>query len=142
MTGTGAGQGLVFTGAPVTGSMMTVLTATPTTTPTFTVSPTATQTMTATVRAGTNPIVFPNPITTGTLRLLPQAYTGTQTVTVQIFTAMFKPVLKKTFTNVPAGQTVSMDLIDDWGQPLSNDVYYINVTVGSSKRTTTLVIAL
>jgi hypothetical protein len=75
------------------------------------------------------------------VRVLPQAYTGTQNVTVQIFTAMFKPVATKSFPNVPAGETVSMDLVDDWGQPLGNDVYYITVTVGTSKKTTTLVIA-
>jgi hypothetical protein len=85
--------------------------------------------------------VFPNPVSTGTVRLLPQAYTGTQNVTVQIFTAMFKPVAKKSFPNIPAGETVSVDLVDDWGQPLGNDVYYVIVTVGNNKKTTTLVIA-
>jgi len=73
---------------------------------------------------------------------LPQAYTGSQTVTVQIFTAMFKPVAKKTFTNVLAGETVSLDLIDDWGQPLGSGLFYITVTVGNTKRTTNLIITL
>jgi hypothetical protein len=79
---------------------------------------------------------------TGTVQVLPQAYTGTRTVTVQIFTAMFKPVLKKTFTNVPAGQTVSVDLVDDWGQPLGSGIFYLCVTVGNDRKTTSLFIAL
>jgi len=140
LTGTGAGQGLVFTGAPVTGSAMTELVATPTRTSTPTVTPTLTQTMTPTVQAGKDPIVFPNPITTGTMKVLPQAYTGSRTVTVQIFTAMFKPVAKKTFTNVQAGETVSVDLVDDWGQPLGSGLFYLSVTVDGTQRTTKLVI--
>jgi len=75
------------------------------------------------------------------VRVLPQAYTGSRTVTVQIFTVMFKPVAKKTFTNVLAGETVSVDLVDDWGQPLGSGVYYLCVTVGNDKKTTSLVIA-
>jgi len=85
--------------------------------------------------------VFPNPITTGTATILPQSYGGTQDVKVQIFTSGFKPVLTKTFSMVPSGQTVQVDLVDDWGQPLANNVYYVKVTVGGSQRTTSLVVA-
>jgi len=70
---------------------------------------------------------------------LPQAYTGSQLVTVQIFTAMFKPVAKKTFT-VMAGDTVDVALVDDWGQPLGNGLFYLCVTVGNSRKTTSLII--
>jgi len=85
--------------------------------------------------------VFPNPITTGTVRVLPQAYTGLQTVTVQIYTASFKLVTTKIFTNRLAGQTVDVALVDNWGQPLASGLFYICVSVDRSRKTTSLVIA-
>jgi hypothetical protein len=75
------------------------------------------------------------------MTLLPQAYSGSQDVKVQIFTASYKLVLTKTFPSVPSGQTVRVDLVDDWGQVLGNGLYYVRVTVGGDQRTTNLVIA-
>ena len=61
-------------------------------------------------------------------------------MTVCIYTAGFKLVATKRFQDVPTGQLVQMDLVDDWGQALANDVYYLSVTIGRDRKTTTLVV--
>lgn len=60
--------------------------------------------------------------------VLPQKYKGTSDVTVRIFTVSFKQVAEKTYQNVPSGDIVTLDLIDKWGQPLANGLYYVEVT--------------
>jgi hypothetical protein len=91
--------------------------------------------------AGSHPVVFPNPVASGTVALLPQAYSGARDVTVSIYTSGYKLVATKRFPMVPTGQLVYVDLVDDWGQALANDVYYLAVTVGRDRKTTTLVLA-
>lgn len=49
-------------------------------------------------------------------------------MTVQIFTVAFKLVEQKTFLAVPHGVTVTIDMVDSWGQPLANGLYYVSVT--------------
>jgi len=66
---------------------------------------------------------------------------GDQDVTVCVYTSGFKLVATKRFQDVPAGQLVQMELVDDWGQRLADGVYYLAVTVGRDRKTTTLVIA-
>jgi hypothetical protein len=36
---------------------------------------------------------------------------------------------------------VALDLIDDWGEPLANGLYYLVLTIGRDKATTKLVLA-
>jgi hypothetical protein len=91
--------------------------------------------------AGSHPVVFPNPVASGTVAVLPQSYTGVRDVTVRIYSAGYKLVATKRFSMVSPGQLVYVDLVDDWGQALANDVYYLAVTVGRDRKTTTLVIA-
>jgi hypothetical protein len=91
--------------------------------------------------AGSTPVVFPNPVASGTVAVLPQAHNGAQDVTVCIYTAGYKLVATKRFPMVPTGQLVHVDLVDDWGQELADGVYYLAVTVGRDRKTTTLVIA-
>jgi hypothetical protein len=86
-------------------------------------------------------VVFPNPVSTGAAAVLPQSYTGVQDVTVCIYSAGYKLVATKRFPSIPAGQIVAVDLVDDWGQSLGNGVYYLVVTVGRDRKTTTLVLA-
>jgi hypothetical protein len=124
MTGTGAGQGLVFTGAPVTGSMMTVLTATPT----------MTSTQTATVTATYTPIVktkicppSPNPAG-GQLDFCVSVPPATSMIRCEIYTLAFRKVGEKSFP-APAPSSLSLDLVDTYGQPLANGLYYLKVTV-------------
>jgi hypothetical protein len=72
--------------------------------------------------------------------LLPQAYAGSRDVTVCLYTAGYKLVATKRFPSVPSGELVGVDLVDDWGQSLGNGVYYVSVTVGRDRKTTTLVV--
>jgi len=119
------------------------VTASPTPTVSATSSATSTVTVTSspTMTAGTHPVVFPNPVSTGTVALLPQSYAGSQDVTVCLYTAGYKLVATKRFANVPLGELVGVDLVDDWGQSLGNGVYYVSVTVGRDRKTTTLILA-
>jgi hypothetical protein len=91
--------------------------------------------------AGPLPIVFPNPVPTGWVDVLPQAHAGTSDVTVQVRTSTFKPVLTKGFPMVPSGGMVRIDLVDDRGQDLANGLYYLTVTIGRDRKTTTLIVA-
>jgi len=85
--------------------------------------------------------VFPNPVTTGTVTVLPQAYGGSSDVTVYLYTSAFKLVATKRFPMVPAGRTVSLELVDDWGQDLADGVYYVAVVTKRNRKTATLVLA-
>jgi len=62
-------------------------------------------------------------------------------VTVCLYTSAFKLVATKRFPAVPSGQTVKLDLVDDWGQDLADGVYYLAVVTKKDRKTTTLVIA-
>jgi hypothetical protein len=77
---------------------------------------------------------------TGILEILPQVYPGTSEITVQVFTPSWKPVLTKKFPPILAGQTVKVDLVDDWGEALSGGVYYVRVTTKKDQKTVTLVV--
>jgi len=124
-----------------TASMTPTFTWTATPTPSATVSPTVTVTSSPTMTAGTHPVVFPNPVSTGTVALLPQSYAGSQDVIVCIYTAGYKLAGTKRFALVPSGQLVNVELVDDWGQTLADGVYYLTVTIGRDRKTTTLVLA-
>jgi len=86
-------------------------------------------------------VVFPNPVTSGTVALLPQAHSGAEDVMVCIYTAGYKLVVTKHFYQMLSGQLVQVALVDNWGQVLADGVYYLAVTVGRDRKTTTLVIA-
>jgi hypothetical protein len=105
-----------------------------------TLTPTITLTPTATVQAGSTPVIFPNPVTDGVLEVLPQTYPGMSWIKVQVFTPSWKPVLKKEFPPTLAGQTVRVELLDDWGEPLAGGVYYVRVTTKKDQKTVTLVV--
>jgi hypothetical protein len=123
LSGTGASQGVVFTGAPVTGSMMTVLTATPTRTSTQT--PTVTATFTPIVKTEICP-PSPNPAD-GQLSFCVSVPPATSSIRCEIYTLAFRKVGEKTFNSFPP--SLSLDLVDGYGQPLANGLYYLKVTV-------------
>lgn len=133
LTGTGAGQGLVFTGAPITSSTMTVVTATAT--------PTATST--ATVTATFTPIVktvicppSPNPAEE-VLSFCASVPPQTTVIRCEIYTLAFRKVGEKSFPP-PFTGTMNLDLVDAYGQRLANGLYYLRVTVtGPSPATET-----
>jgi len=122
-----AGQGLTsgksiqVNGAPVNGAVLTVVanTATPTTSFTATVTPTVTQV-----------VLYPNPSTGGPVNLLVPG-SGTATVKVQIFTTAFRKVQERDYPNIPLGTTgngPTVDMTDNWGDPLASGLYYVVVT--------------
>jgi len=86
-------------------------------------------------------VVLTNPVPGLQARILPQAYSGPSTVKVQLYTASFKLVLTKDFPNTLSGAAVDLALVDTWGQPLGNGLYYVVVTVGGSKATGKLVLS-
>jgi len=73
-------------------------------------------------------VVFPNPSDGDPVQILPQKYKGVSDVKVEIYTVNFRLVAEKVFKNVPAGDTVTIDMTDNWGQPLASGVYYVSVT--------------
>jgi O-glycosyl hydrolase len=138
------GEALGFNGVPVLESTITVVEATatatssPTQTPTATATWTATQTstvtstLTATPLPGLLPVVYPNPVSGGTVTVDP-ALTGTSEVEVQIFTTAFRKVQDKTYGQVGAGQTVVLELKDRSGTPLADGLYYLVVTTNQGR---------
>jgi len=108
----------------VTGSTMTVLTATPT----------MTSTATRTVTATNTPIVktvicppSPNPAENGQLNMCVSVPPATAMVQCEIYTLSFRKVGGKGFPGAPT--SLNLDLVDAYGQPLANGLYYLRVTV-------------
>jgi len=62
-------------------------------------------------------------------------------VTLEIFTAAYRKVVTKTYPPTSAGTVLTLDLVDDWGKPLGNGLYYLRVTTPSGKSTTILIVA-
>jgi len=77
----------------------------------------------------------------GQARILPQAYPGVSNVKVQLFSSAFKLVLTKEYPAVLSGTAVDLDLVDTWGEPLGNGLYYVVVTVDRKKATGKLILA-
>ncbi len=108
---------------------------TPTFTPSFTHTPTVTASSTKTFTVTPTPfgnsgvVIYPNPVTGPTVNILPPAYSGTEDVRVEIFTASFRKVQDETFPNVPKGTAITVELKDRWGRSLADGLYYVVVTV-------------
>jgi hypothetical protein len=142
-TGTN-GQALGFGGLPVGESTITVVqatstpTSTPTQTPTATPSwtptetPTVTASETATPLPGQVPVVYPNPVSGGTVAVDP-ALTGVSDVKVAVFTTAFRKVQEKDYPQKGPGQSVSLPLVDRGGSPLADGLYYLVVTTNQGR---------
>jgi arabinogalactan endo-1,4-beta-galactosidase len=108
----------------------------PTGTPTAAETASATQTPTRTASGtptpppGLSPVLYPNPASGGTVTLDP-ALAGTSEVEVSVFTTAFRKVQEKTYRQVGAGQTVTLELKDRGGTPLTDGLYYL---VGATNR--------
>lgn len=59
---------------------------------------------------------------------------------MRIYTVAFKLVAEKTIPAVPHGVTVTLDMIDSWGEPLANGLYYVEVETKSGKAVAKLMI--
>ena len=153
------GEAAQFSGLPVSGATVTVSSATatpsstasltPSATPSFTPTASSTPTSTWTAVFTNTPtgtpvppsftptstpssnvvVVYPNPVTGGSVNVVPPAYSGSQDVRVEIFTLAFRRVVDQTFKDVPSGTALSVTLKDNWGKPLADGLYYVVVTV-------------
>jgi hypothetical protein len=85
-------------------------------------------------------IVWPNPVSGGTLNVLLPAYGGSADVRLRIFTASYRKVEDVTFTNVPSGRGLQVHLADSWGRPLANGIYYVVMTTPMKTYTTKLMV--
>jgi hypothetical protein len=114
---------------------------TPTNTATKTQTGTPTQTATPTGSINAQPIVYPNPVTGGSVHihlLLPSS----SNITVEIFTSAFRMVRKIFFPAQPVGVDVVVNLTDNSGVSLADGLYYISVStpLSSSRKITKLLI--
>ncbi len=112
-------------------------TASPTLTPTFTLTntltssstptPTASFTTTPTSSTPGTPVIYPNPVTIGGTVTLHLFLAGPSDVKVQIFTLTSRKVQEEVFPQVPVGTDLTLSLVDKWGTPLANGLFYVVV---------------
>ncbi len=128
------GQSVNFSNLPLTGAVVTIVTATPTPTfsftPTHTVTPTAT--FTPTPFEDNKPIVYPNPSDGGPIQVLPPSYQGPSDVKVEIFTTAFRKVQEMDYTGIAYGALTVIPQ-DNWGSPLASGLYYVVVYTKSGR---------
>jgi hypothetical protein len=100
----------------------------PTVTPS---TPGITATPTATAVIGSNSVALvQNPVTTEMAALRVMLRVPTDSFTLKVYTTAYRKVKQQSFSYFPAGVThLSLDLKDDWGTPLANGLYYVQVTV-------------
>jgi hypothetical protein len=118
------------------------LTATisPTPTTSFTSSPTPTLTLTIQVGSPFSPVLYPNPVTGTAPALLHLYLTAPIAVRVQMFTTSFRKIWNKTFNQVVPGQDLTLPSAGPDGNPLSNGLYYVVVTVNGKREILKLVV--
>jgi hypothetical protein len=149
------GQAVFFSGIPVTGATVTLMSATMTFTPTATATrtltpsptvtdtltplPTATATKSSTPSAKPTVVVFPNPSTGGTVQLNP-GLTSASNVSIEIFTIAFRKVVVLDDPNVQPGANVTIPLVDKWGTPLASGLYYVVVQTNQGRTIVKLLI--
>ena len=67
------------------------------------------------------------------VNILPPYYLGAVTVRVEVFTLAFRKVQDKTYNTLPSGTAVTLSLTGREGNPLSNGLYYVVVTVNAQR---------
>ncbi len=132
---------IVFTpSSTATGTFTTTATLSFTSTPTpvwtatwtltSTLSPTVSATRTATLSPSATPprkggpVVYPNPFTGFGPVHLHVPFSGAADVQVELFTAAFRMVQQKSYTNWPSGTDLPLVLTDKEGMALADGVYY------------------
>jgi hypothetical protein len=123
-----------------TNTATSTATSTPTATPTLTTtnSPTSTVTITSTPTSTSTPVIitvtvgapYPDPVsgTIGPLSIPVQAPTGS-TAHWTVYTTAFRKVYDHT-QSIPGNNGIlSWGLVDSWGTPVANGIYYVRVQV-------------
>jgi hypothetical protein len=84
--------------------------------------------------------IYPNPAKGPTVTIVPAFYPGVSNVRVEVYTIAFRKVQDTTYLSVPSGTGVALNLVNEWGNPLANGLYYLEVTTKSGKSTSKLLI--
>jgi hypothetical protein len=63
---------------------------------------------------------------------MPQVFTGTASIKVQIFTTAFRKVQERVYPSQIYGSPVTVYPTDTWGSPLASGLYYAVITVNNS----------
>jgi hypothetical protein len=72
-------------------------------------------------------VIYPNPVTIGGTVTLHLFLAGPSDVKVQIFTLTSRKVQEEVFPQVPVGTDLTLSLVDKWGTPLANGLFYVVV---------------
>jgi len=120
-------------------------TFTHTNTPTQTFTPTQTYTPTSTYTQAPTPVtghigIYPNPAPAETVYILPPYYSGVSNVRIEIFTLGFRKVIDLTMDSVPTGMAITVRLVNRFGNPLANGLYYVVVTTRNGRTTGKLLV--
>lgn len=78
------------------------------------------------------PVVYPNP-DPGQSVNIHVPLNSPADVTVKIFSLSFRRVQETTYNHLIPGTDISMPLLDSWGHPLANGLYYVVVDVGGTR---------
>ena len=107
-----------------------------TTTPTVTWTPAVSLTPTLTPSPSSDPpigslLIYPNPITgSGPVSIQFVLGNSVGRVNLKLFTTAFRKVRETFIQNAPAGLVqTQLSMVDDYGKPLANGLYYLLVTV-------------
>jgi hypothetical protein len=71
---------------------------------------------------------------------MPQVFTGTASIKVQIFTTAFRKVQERVYPPQAYGQPVTVYPTDTWGSPLASGLYYAVITVDDTRSVLKLLI--
>jgi hypothetical protein len=86
-------------------------------------------------------VVFPNPVTgPGPVKIHVPGLTVPSDVRVQVFTSAFRKIQEQEYSQVPVGMSVPLSLLDKWGAPLANGIYYVRVKTPAGWSTAKLLI--
>jgi hypothetical protein len=112
--------------ASLTPTETLTLTGTPSATLTASASPTPTESPVPSVGPGRVGL-YPNPVAGSFVNVLSPANLGTADLRIRIFTVAFRKVLDRPYPDLPLGISLVLRLEDNWGAPLSNGLYYVEV---------------
>lgn len=113
---------------------------TPTPTLTTTPSPTTSPSPSITPTGPAYNVLYPNPVKGNTPPQLYLALTASASVRVQIFTIAYRKIWDKTYNPVVPGQILTLPSVGPDGNPLSNGLYYVVVTVNGKREKLKLIV--
>jgi hypothetical protein len=67
------------------------------------------------------------------VNILPPCFNGISNVRVELYTLAFRKVQDATYTSQSSGTAINLSLTGKSGNPLSNGIYYVVVTVNGQR---------